>query len=150
VPFLIRAGKCLPVTATEVIVKLKRPPLTNLAPGEGNHLRLRLTPDVKICLGTRVKIPGEAMIGEPAELELVHTASGDTMTAYERLLGDALAGDATLFTRQDAVEAAWAIVEPVLDDRTPVVEYEPGSWGPVEAAALATDVGGWARIEGTP
>lgn len=150
VPFLIRAGKCLPVTATEVIVKLKRPPLAKLAPGEGNHLRLRLTPEVKIGLGARIKIPGEAMVGQPAELKLADAPGGDVMTAYERLLGDALSGDATLFARQDAVEAAWAVVEPILDDTAPVTDYAPGSWGPAEATRLAANIGGWARIDGEP
>lgn len=150
VPFLIRAGKCLPVTTTEVIVKLKRPPLANLAPGQGNHLRLRLTPEVKIGLGARVKIPGEAMMGQPAELKLVDAPDGDVMTAYERLLGDALSGDATLFARQDAVEAAWAIVQPVLDDPATVGDYAPGTWGPADAARLAADIGGWARVDGDP
>jgi glucose-6-phosphate 1-dehydrogenase len=148
VPFFIRAGKCLPVTATEVIVELKRPPMTKLAPGKGNYLRLRLSPEVTIALGARVKKPGEAMIGEPTELSLVHRATADEMTAYERLLGDAIAGDATLFAREDAVEAAWALVEPVLGNVTPVYEYEPGTWGPAEAGRLTADVGGWARPEG--
>jgi glucose-6-phosphate 1-dehydrogenase len=145
VPFFIRAGKCLPVTMTEVIVELKRPPLTNLAHGQGNYLRLRLGPEVRIALGARVKKPGQAMICEPTELSLIHHATADEMTAYERLLGDAMAGDATLFAREDAVEATWAIVEPVLGNVTPLHEYEPGTWGPVEADRLTADVGGWAR-----
>jgi glucose-6-phosphate 1-dehydrogenase len=144
VPFFIRAGKCMPVTTTEVMVELKRPPVTGLAPGKGNYLRLRLSPEVKIAIGARVKTPGEAMISESTELALVHFPAGDEMSPYERLLGDAMAGDATLFAREDAVEAAWGIVEPVLDDVTPVQTYERGSWGPVEADRLTSDVGGWA------
>jgi glucose-6-phosphate 1-dehydrogenase len=145
VPFFIRAGKQLPVTTTEVMVELKRPPVTGLAPGKGNYLRLRLSPEVTIAIGARVKKLGEAMISEPTELSLVHCASGDEMSAYERLLGDAMAGQTTLFARQDAVEAAWSIVEPVLDNVTPVHPYAAGSWGPVEAERLTGDVGGWAR-----
>ncbi len=143
VPFFIRAGKKMPTTTTEVVVKLKRPPLSNLAPGEGNYLRLRLSPEVLIALGAEVKVPGEAMISASRELSLVNQ-SCDEMSAYERLLGDAIHGDATLFARQDAVEAAWAIVEPVLGDATPVYPYKPGTWGPSEAEALAAPVGGWA------
>ena len=143
VPFFIRAGKCLPTTATEVMVELKRPPMTKLAPGKGNYLRLRLTPELSIALGASVKKPGEAMIGEPTELLLLHRPTGDEMSAYERLLGDAMVGDATLFARQDAVEAAWAVVDPVLGDVTPLTTYEPGTWGPVDADRLTADVGGW-------
>jgi glucose-6-phosphate 1-dehydrogenase len=147
VPFFIRAGKCLPVTATEVMVKLKRPPLTRLAPGIGNHLRLRLNPELSIALGARVKKPGGEMVGEPTELSLVHHPGGDEMSAYERLLGDALQGDPTLFSRQDAVEAAWAVVEAVLGGTDPVHPYEPGTWGPAEAGAMTAGVGGWADPE---
>ena len=143
VPFFIRTGKLMPLTATEVIVTLKRPPMTHLAAGAGNHFRLRLGPQVTLALGAMVKKPGEAMVGEPTELSLVHHPLGDEMSAYERLLGDAVAGDATLFARQDAVETAWAVVEGILGDVTPVYSYEPGSWGPPAAEALTTDVGGW-------
>lgn len=143
VPFFIRTGKLLPVTATEVIVTFKRPPMTQLAAGAGNHVRLRLGPEVTIALGAMVKKPGEALVGEPTELSLLHHPQGDEMSAYERLLGDAVAGDATLFARQDAVEAAWAVVDGILGDVTPVYSYEPDSWGPAEANALTLDVGGW-------
>jgi glucose-6-phosphate 1-dehydrogenase len=143
VPFFIRAGKCLPVTATEVIVELKRPPVTRLAPGKGNHLRMRLSPEVSIALGAQVKKPGEAMISEATELSLVHRPEGDQMGPYERLLGDAMVGDPTLFARKDAVEAAWAIVQPILDNEASVRLYEPGTWGPAEADRLTADVGGW-------
>lgn len=145
VPFFIRAGKCLPVTVTEVIVKLKRPPMAGLAAGNGNYLRLRLEPELSIALGARVKKPGEAMIGELTELSFLHRPTGDEMSAYERLLGDAVAGDATLFARQDAVEAAWAVVDSVLGNATPAHTYEAGTWGPVEADRLTAGVGGWAQ-----
>ena len=147
VPFFIRAGKCLPVTATEVRVKLKRPPLTRLGVGCGNYLRLRLSPELSIALGAQVKKPGEAMIGESTELSLVHHETSDEMSAYERLLGDAMLGDATLFARQDAVEAAWAIVDPVLGLTTPIHPYQPGTWGPVEADSMTAEDGGWAQPE---
>jgi len=142
VPFLIRAGKSLPVTATEVLVKLKQPPLGRLSAGN-NHLRFRLGPDISISLGASVKRPGAAMVSMPAELSAVKTTHGDEVEAYERLLGDAIHGDAILFVREDAVEAAWSIVEPILGNVTPVYEYEPGQWGPTEANQLAADVGGW-------
>ena len=143
VPFLIRAGKSLAATTTEVLVKFSRPPLSRLAPGETNYVRFRLSPDVTIALGARVKHPGEHMVSEHTELRMVHRPDGEEMGAYERLLGDAIAGDATLFARQDAVEAAWAIVQPILGTSTPLHEYDPGTWGPAEAAQLAADVGGW-------
>jgi glucose-6-phosphate 1-dehydrogenase len=151
VPFFIRAGKCLPISATEVLVSLKRPPLRRVGPEETNHLRFRLSPDVIIALGARIKKAGEQMVSEPTELKVVHQADGDEMDAYERLLGDAMAGDATLFARQDSVEAAWAVVEPILNGGsaggaggpTPLHEYEPGTWGPADAARLTADVGGW-------
>ena len=143
VPFLIRAGKSLPVTATEVVVQLKRPPIAKLAPGKGNYVRLRLGPDVEIGLGARVKQPGEGLTTVSTELGLVSQAGGVEMDAYERLLGDAMDGDATLFAREDAVEAAWDVVDPILGNVAPVHAYEPGSWGPAEADALTKDVGGW-------
>ena len=143
VPFFIRAGKCLATTTTEALVTLRRPPLTQLAPGETNTVRFRLSPDVTIAIGARVKRPGVEMISEPTELNVAHNPSGDEMDAYERLLGDAMAGDPMLFAREDSVEAAWAIVQPILGNVTPIHEYEPGTWGPPEAEKLAVDVGGW-------
>ena len=143
VPFFIRAGQCLATTTTEVQVTLKRPPLSKLCPDETNYVRFRLSPDVTIAIGARVKRPGEQMTSEPTELKVVHQPGGDDMDAYERLLGDAMAGDGTLFARQDGVEAAWAIVQPILGGVTAVHEYAPGTWGPAEAARLTTDVGGW-------
>ena len=144
VPFFLRAGKNLPVTAMEVMVKFKRPPLSRLAPGIGNYLRLRLNPELSIALGAQIKKPGDEMVGELTELALMHHTRGGEMSAYERLLSDALQGDATLFARQDAVEAAWAIVDPVLGPVTPVHPYQPGTWGPAEAEAMTAEVGGWA------
>ena len=143
VPFFIRAGKCMPVSTTEVLVTLKRPPLRRVGPEETNHLRFRLSPEVIIALGARIKKAGEQMVSEPTELKVMHQTDADEMDAYERLLGDAMAGDATLFSRQDGVEAAWAIVDPILGGQTPVHQYQPGTWGPPDAARLTADVGGW-------
>ena len=143
VPFFIRAGKRMPMSTTEVLVSLKRPPLRRLGPEETNHLRFRLSPDVIIALGARIKKSGENMISEPTELKVMHQTDAEEMDAYERLLGDAMEGDATLFARQDGVEAAWAIVDPILKAPTAVHDYEPGTWGPPDAARLTADVGGW-------
>jgi glucose-6-phosphate 1-dehydrogenase len=143
VPFFVRSGKSLATTATEVLVRLKRPPLRKLCEGESNYVRFRLSPDVTIGLGARVKRPGEEMIGDPTELKVAHTADANEMDAYERLLGDAIAGDPTLFARQDTVEACWAVVDPILGSATPVHEYEPGSWGPAQAVNLMADVCCW-------
>jgi len=143
VPFFIRTGKRLATTTTEVLVKLRRPPLSKLCPDETNYVLFQLGPEVRIAIGARVKKPGEQMLTEPTELEVVHRAGGGRMGAYERLLGDAMAGDPTLFARQDAVEAAWAVVEPILESAAAVHEYEPGGWGPPQAAALTAEIGGW-------
>jgi glucose-6-phosphate 1-dehydrogenase len=143
VPFLIRAGKCMPTTTTEVLVDLKKPPLVALAEGNANYVRFRLSPDVTIAIGARIKRPGEAMAGEETELSFVDHPQGDDMDAYERLIGDAMDGDATLFAREDVVEAAWAIVDPILGRDTPLHEYTPRTWGPPEADALAASAGGW-------
>jgi glucose-6-phosphate 1-dehydrogenase len=145
VPFYIRAGKCLPVSATEVVVELRRPPrelFGELVPGLSSHLRLRLDHEVVIALGMRVKVPGEHMAGEDVELVLTRRPC-EAMTPYERLLGDALRGDLGLFGRQDAVESQWAVVQPILGDSTPLYEYAPGSWGPREAARLFEGDDGW-------
>ncbi|MGO9831343.1 MAG: glucose-6-phosphate dehydrogenase [Myxococcaceae bacterium] len=143
VPFLIRAGKHLPVTATEVLVRLRRPPLRKVTlRADANYFRFRLGPDMQLSLGARVKRPGPAIAGMNVELEAVKSPKGEE-EAYERLLTDALHGDATLFVREDAVEAAWAAVAPILDDPRPVHLYPKGSWGPAEAERLARDVGGW-------
>ena len=151
VPFFIRAGKCLPVTATEVTVTLKGPPLRHAPADERNTVSFRLSPDVFISIGACAKRSGEQMASEPVELKVVHHPTADDLDAYERLLVDAMAGDAMLFAREDGVEAAWRVVQPILDDPTPVREYAPGTWGPAEADALTTEVGGWhAPVGGAP
>jgi glucose-6-phosphate 1-dehydrogenase len=146
VPFFIRAGKKLATSTTETLVTLRRPPLSKLSPDETNYVLFELSPDVKIAIGARVKRPGEQMLTDAAELTAVHHVEAEEMDAYERLLGDAMAGDPSLFAREDALEAAWAVVDPILGSRTPVHEYEPGSWGPAEADALTADIGGWHRV----
>ncbi|HET7931844.1 MAG TPA: glucose-6-phosphate dehydrogenase [Rhodanobacteraceae bacterium] len=145
VPFVIRAGKQLPVKCTEVLVRLKHPPqrVFDDAPDSAvNCFRFRLNPDVIISLGARVKEPGEAMTGHPVEL-VAHRHVRDEMAPYQRLLGDAIDGDSALFTRDDCVEEAWRVLDPILGDKVPVHKYKPGSWGPKEANALVADIGGW-------
>jgi glucose-6-phosphate 1-dehydrogenase len=145
VPFYVRTGKCFPVTATEVLVEFKRPcsiVLDEIASPLPNYFRFRLSPDVMTALGCNGKVPGEVMVGERIELVAGH-GSGDEMDPYERLLGDAMKGDATLFVRGDGVEAAWRIVEPVLQHREPFYIYESGSWGPKEADNLLDHDRGW-------
>jgi glucose-6-phosphate 1-dehydrogenase len=143
VPFVLRAGKNLPVTATEVVVRFQRPPLLRLAQTDANYLRFRLGPDIAIGLGTRIKAPGKQMETMPSELAAVTHPVADEMDAYERLLTDAMAGEGLLFVREDAVDAAWSIVEPILDDATPVHAYKKGTWGPAEADRLVKALGGW-------
>jgi glucose-6-phosphate 1-dehydrogenase len=139
----------LAATVTEVMVELRTPPPVVFAeppPALGNTVRFRLSPNVQIAIGARAKRPGEGMTGQPVELTVVEEraqGADGRLGDYERLLGDAMAGDATLFARQDVVEAAWAIVDPLAAAPGPALEYEPGSWGPPEADALAADVGGW-------
>jgi glucose-6-phosphate 1-dehydrogenase len=138
VPFYVRAGKRLPLTATEVMVQFKRraqPVLDETDPGPGNYIRLRLSPEVVIALSTRVKEPGETMTGRRVEMVVVEETADD-MEPYERLLGDAATGDQMLFARQDSVEAEWRVVDPVVDGATPLHEYDPNTWGPREADAL--------------
>ncbi|MCM2269031.1 MAG: glucose-6-phosphate dehydrogenase [Thermoanaerobaculia bacterium] len=146
VPFFVRAGKCLARTVAEVTVELKTPPqvvFEEARPPVGNLFRFRLSPDVAISIAARAKKPGEAMVGEPVELSVVERADGQHLEAYERLLGDALEGDGTLFSRQDVVEAAWRIVDPVIHGDSELFDYEPGSWGPRQADRLVAGVGGW-------
>jgi glucose-6-phosphate 1-dehydrogenase len=145
VPFYIRAGKQMPVTATEVLVELKRPPqavFDVIRQTEADYFRFRLSPDVSISLGARAKLPGEAMAGQQVEL-VMHQAEVAEMTPYERLLGDALRGDPMLFVGEDGVEAAWTVVDPILGTATPVLEYEPNTWGPIEADRIIAGDGGW-------
>jgi glucose-6-phosphate 1-dehydrogenase len=143
VPFYIRAGKSLALTATEVYVDLKRPPLSRLSPRDSNYVRFRLGPTLSISVGVRVKRPGAEIGSMPSELMVVRDTTGDEVVAYERLLTDAMNGDQTLFVREDAIEASWRVVENILDDATPVYPYEPGSWGPAEADALVSSSKGW-------
>jgi glucose-6-phosphate 1-dehydrogenase len=143
VPFYIRAGKELPVTCTEVIAQLRRPPEVYSPIPPPNYLRFRISPDVAIGLGVMVKSPGDEMHGTEIELLACHNPGKDEMDAYERLLGDALKGDATLFAREDYVEEAWRIVDPVLAAGTPIYEYEPHTWGPREVDKTLLPVGGW-------
>jgi len=146
VPFLIRTGKHMAVTATEVMVRLRTSmhPLFDAAPSEANHVRFRLGPDrVLIGLGVRTKEPGEQMLGRSDEL-LMCDAEAGAHSAYERLIGDALRGDPTLFARQDSIEAAWRIVDDVIDEsEIAPLAYAPGSWGPTQADVLAEDTGSW-------
>jgi glucose-6-phosphate 1-dehydrogenase len=145
VPFYIRTGKCLAVTAAEVLVELKRPPqaiFEDVPPSHPNHVRFRISPTVETAIAARSKLPGEAAIGEEVEL-LATQHAGDEMAPYERLLGDAMRGDPLLFAREDAVEAAWRIVDPILGDVTPLHPYDAGSWGPPAADALVAPDGGW-------
>jgi glucose-6-phosphate 1-dehydrogenase len=143
VPFLVRAGKCLPVTCTEVLVRFRQPPgIFSDASPPANHFRFRISPDIAIALGTQVLDEGEAMTGVDAEL-MVTEDERKGMDAYERLLHDAMKGDATLFAREDSVEQAWRIVDPVLKVPTPVLEYEPNTWGPKEAQQIAAGQSPW-------
>jgi glucose-6-phosphate 1-dehydrogenase len=143
VPFLIRAGKRLPLTATEVYVDLKRPPLSRLSPNESNYFRFRLGPTISISLGARVKRPGLEVGSMATELVAVRDAGSDEVGAYQRLLTDAMKGDPTLFVREDAVAAAWRAVDGILDDAVPVHPYEPGTWGPAEADRLTAAFQSW-------
>ena len=145
VPFYIRAGKCLETTATEVIVTLKKPPLSifdaDTTPA-ANYWRLRLSPEVVIGAGALVKRNGEEMRGEPVELIARHRTQTE-MSPYERLLHDAVRGDNSLFTQDASVEAAWRVIDPVLRNPPPVVEYGCGSWGPGSADDIVLEDGVW-------
>jgi len=146
VPFYIRTGKRLPMTATEVVVDLKIPPqkiFDQLEDDHPNYYRFRLGPDrISIGLGAKAKHPGDAMRGEDVELAVCN-GHADEMGAYERLLGDALKGDGTLFARRDGVEAAWRVIDPILNTDKPAHEYMPGTWGPQVANAFLPLPGRW-------
>ena len=152
VPFHVRAGKCLNATATEIVVDLKEAPpvvFRETNPHGDNYVRFTLAPNVAIDIGASAKRPGEGMTGEPVTLSVVTVepqGQGTRLGPYERLLGDAMMGDATLFARQDVVEAAWAIVDPVLNAPMPMATYECGSWGPSEADRLVQTIGGWTPV----
>ena len=143
VPFHLRAGKCLPVTCTEIIVRLRQPPTMY----EGydlkmNHCRVRISPDVALAIRMNAIATNDDTLNEPVEIAWGHCPLAEEMDAYERVLGDAMAGDATLFAREDYVEEAWRIVDPVLKAGTPIHEYEPNTWGPAETEGIAPP-GGW-------
>jgi glucose-6-phosphate 1-dehydrogenase len=144
VPFYIRAGKSLPVTCTEVVVRLRRPPVVfpSCSPAT-NYYRFRISPEVTGAFGMTVMDPEEKMIGKPVELLTSHHPGAGEMDAYERVLGDAMEGDATLFAREDYVEEAWRIVDPVLKAGTSIFEYEPKTWGPSEVDTMVAPPGGW-------
>ena len=146
-PWYLRAGKCLPTTAAEVLVRLKPPPqrLFDDSPTDAsgaNHIRFKLQPVSAVALAARIKRPGKGFVGEQRELCLCEDFSGEEQT-YERLLGDAMAGDGSLFTSQDAVEAAWSVVDRVLVDHPPCLPYAPGTWGPAAADELIAGADGW-------
>ena len=136
VPFYIRAGKLLPVSCTEVVVKLRQPPPIYESVPPANHFRFRLGPDSTIAIGSVVKRPGEERAGDEVELLVSHEESKEAPDAYEHLLRDAMRGEPFHFARQDYVEEAWRIVDPVLAADTPVLQYEPGTWGPAESDKL--------------
>ena len=144
VPFYIRAGKCLPLTCTEIVVRLRQPPTMyqgfDLKP---NYCRMRISPDITIAVGTNVIAPGQETVSACSEMIASTHPRADEMDAYERVLGDAMAGDATLFAREDYVEEAWRIVDPALKAGTPVFEYAPGTWGPAEVDERVSPPGGW-------
>jgi glucose-6-phosphate 1-dehydrogenase len=144
VPFYIRAGKCLPVTCAEIVVRLRQPPTMfeqfNLTP---NYFRFRISPEVTLALGLNVIAPGEDTVSQSVEMIISRQPRADEMDAYERVLGDAMAGDPTLFAREDYVEEAWRIVDPVLSSSTPVIEYEPNSWGPSDVDHKVSPPAGW-------
>jgi glucose-6-phosphate 1-dehydrogenase len=145
VPIYIRAGKELPVTATEVIVEFRRPPretFGEIVPIRSSHMRLRVSPDISIALGARVKLPGERMVGSDVELILQRQSAADE-PPYQRLLGDAMRGISELFAREDLVEAQWRVVQPILGNVTPAYAYDPGTWGPGEALQLIGSDGPW-------
>jgi len=149
VPIYIRAGKELPLTATELMVEFRRPPretFGEIVPSLSSHVRMRISPDIDIGMGLRVKAPGECMVGNDVELILTRQAGAD-MPPYQRLLGDAMHGIGELFAREDFVEAKWRVVDPFLGNVTPLYPYEPGSWGPEEAAQLIGSDGPWLNPE---
>ncbi len=145
VPFYIRAGKNLPVTCTEVMARLRRPPATNMTDRDApqNYVRFRISPEMTIAMAVSVTPPSGVGKGEEVELVACRHPQPGEMEAYERVLTDALAGDATLFARQDYVEEAWRIVDPILKATTPIYSYQPHTWGPKEVDATVVPPGGW-------
>lgn len=144
VPFLVRAGKNLPVTCTEVLVRFRQPPaIYSATPSPANYFRFRISPDITIALGTQVLEESDPVTGRTVELTVTQDARAGGMDAYERLLHDAMKGEATLFAREDSVEQAWRVVEPVLGTNTPLYEYEPNTWGPAEAKQITAGLSDW-------
>ncbi|HUB33201.1 MAG TPA: glucose-6-phosphate dehydrogenase [Bryobacteraceae bacterium] len=144
VPFYIRAGKCLPVDSTEILIRLRKPPAVYASDGlVQDHVRLRVSPDTSIALGMMVLTPEEKLAGQAVEMVACRSPLAGEMDAYERVLGEAMAGDQTLFAREDYVEEAWRIVDPILKPKSPVAEYEPGTWGPADAERKVVPPGGW-------
>jgi len=144
VPFYIRAGKDLPVTCTEIFIQLRKPP--SMYPSAGlvpNHIRLRISPEITLAIGAMSLTPAEEMKGQPVEMVASHCPPADEPEAYERLLEEAIVGDTTMFAREDYVEEAWRILEPVLKADTAVYEYEPGTWGPVAVDQTVSPAAGW-------
>src|SRR3954468_2486902 len=144
VPFYIRAGKNLPVTSTEIIVRLRKPP--TMFKGydlKSDYFRFQISPEIVFAVGMMAIAPGNEKKGQCVEMEASRHPAPDEMDAYERLLGDAMRGDPTLFAREDSVEEAWRIVDPVLNADTPVYEYEPNTWGPKEVDQSVSPPGGW-------
>src|ERR1700675_3264395 len=144
VPFYIRAGKCLPVTCAEIVVRFRQPPTMysefNL---QANYFRFRISPEVTVAFGMNTIAPGEDTVTQTDEMVVSRHPRADEMDAYERVLGDAMAGDPTLFAREDYVEEAWRIVDPVLKAGSPVTEYDPHTWGPSEVDQKVVPPGGW-------
>jgi len=144
VPFYIRAGKCLPMTVTEVVVKLRHAPaLFDQAPPADNYFRFRVTPNLEIATAALVKEPGDQMRGRMTELMVTENADPAEMQAYDELLDDAMHGNQMHFSRQDYVEEAWRIIDPILDNATSVHSYQPGTWGPAEADGLLAEGSSW-------
>jgi len=144
VPFYIRAGKCLPTTVTEVLVRLRRPPtMFQRDDLQSNYFRFRISPDNSIAFGLNFALPGDDTVGFSTEITGCQAPAPDNMNAYERVLGDAMAGDPSLFAREDYVEEAWRIVDPALKASTPVFQYEQKTWGPAEVENIVSPPGGW-------
>jgi glucose-6-phosphate 1-dehydrogenase len=144
VPFYIRAGKCLPITCTEVFARFRKPPtIIRESALTQNYLRFRISPEITIAIGAMVMSPGEEMTGMETEMIASRHPRPDEMEAYERVLTDAMAGDRMLFAREDYVEEAWRIVDPAIKAATPVYDYQPGTWGPTQVAQTVSPVGGW-------
>jgi glucose-6-phosphate 1-dehydrogenase len=144
VPFYIRAGKCLPATCTEVLARFRKPPvLIHESASLHNYLRLRISPEVTLAFGLNVMSPGEEMFCQQIEMIASRHPRPEEMEAYERVLVDAMAGDQTLFARQDYVEEAWRIVDPAIQAKLPVYEYQPGTWGPPQVSGSVVPTGGW-------